>query len=55
MELSRDVRAIMSIAYNTARDQENEYLTPEHVLYSILNNNEEIIDKLELNTEKLFS
>jgi len=53
MELSRDVRAIMSIAYNTAREQDNEYLTPEHVLYSILDNNEEIINKLELNTEEL--
>jgi ATP-dependent Clp protease ATP-binding subunit ClpA len=36
MKISRHVVAIMNAAYNEARLQNHEYLTPEHILYAAL-------------------
>lgn len=55
MDLSRDLRVIMSQAYNKAREGRNEYLMPEHVLYSILQNDEEMVDKLDLDIEEVLA
>lgn len=51
MELSRNLRVIMSQAFNTAQELRSEYLMPEHILYSIVKNDEEIVDRLNLDAE----
>ncbi len=53
MELSRELRVIMSQAFNKARETKNEYLMPEHILYSILKNDEEIVEKLNIDQEEI--
>jgi len=53
MELSRELRIIMSQAFNKARETKNEYLMPEHILYSILKNDEDIVDKLNIDQEEI--
>ena len=53
MNLSRNLRIIMSQAFNKARDDKNEYLMPEHVLYSIIQNDEELVDKLSIDADDI--
>jgi len=53
MELSRELRMIMSHAFNKARELKNEYLMPEHILYSIVKNDEVIVDKLNIEQDDI--
>mgnify|MGYP003563169211 CR=1 FL=1 len=53
MDLSRELRIIMGQAFTKAQTVQNEYVTPEHVLYSIILNDEELVDKLEIDTEEI--
>lgn len=53
MELSNELRTIMSLAFNKARDAHNEYLMPEHILYSIAEQGDEVIDRLEIDANNI--
>lgn len=55
MDLSRNLRLIMSHAYNKAREENNEYLMPEHILYSIVSNDNEIVEKLGVDSDAIMS
>jgi len=53
MELSRELRMIMSQAFNKAHENKNEYLMPEHILYSIIKNDDEIVEKLNIDQDEI--
>lgn len=53
MNFSNETLAILADASNVASELKNEFLTPEHILYSIVKDNNEIIQSLEFDRDQL--
>lgn len=55
MELQKDLQEVMNRVFVKASLNRHEYITPEHILYTLIRNNHQIIAQFNLNNEKILA